>query len=240
MINDIEYPSVTTILKQLNKPALIGWAVKMCAEWIQTKADKDPNGMYILNDEDVEKMTKEYKAVSEEAMDIGSEVHNHIESYVKAKLRGESYDVKGEKRDEVQNGFLAFLGWEKEYVESWIESEVKVDYEKESQYCYCGIVDGVAKFKDGRTMLIDFKVSKGIYPEYITQLSAYRNAYEQYSGKPIDDMGILRLDKLTGEPEWKEYDEDKYIAEINSFLKLVDYYYSKPRRLKNNPYVVRK
>jgi|GEM_PF-5374228 len=51
-------------------------------------------------------------------------------------------------------------------------------------------------------------------------------------------MGILRLDKDTGLPEWKDY-SDKYETKLISFLSLLDYYYKdKKRRLKNNPRVL--
>jgi len=47
----------------------------------------------------------------------------------------------------------------------------------------------------------------GFYePEYPLQLSSYRNAFTQRTDINVDSMGILRLDKESGEPFWKKYE----------------------------------
>lgn len=243
VVDGMELISVTNILGQLDKSgALIPWAVKLCSKYIND--NYKPN---MTSDEFdtlcLDAKTK-YKEVSEDAMDTGTKIHDLIEVYIK-----QGRDAVGEMKDEVENGFLAFLEWEKENIDKWIESEQPVF---DLELCYGGTLDAVARMKDGRTMVIDFKSSKGFYDGYAEQVSAYRharmglaNAHQvqflggetktlEYDLMPIDGCGVLTLDKLTGEPEWKDYtkDQDK---KFKSFCYLLDFFYeNKKRRLKNN------
>lgn len=106
VIEGAEYPSVTTILGLLDKSdALIGWATKCMQDYILTKKDEY---------EDFETLIKEarykFREASQDAMDVGSEVHRLIEEYIK-----DGKDPIGKMDERVENGFLAFLEWEKQY-----------------------------------------------------------------------------------------------------------------------------
>jgi hypothetical protein len=238
-INSIEYPAVTTIIGQLDKSAgLIPWAVNSTCQWIEENYDPEQP-----LEEQLQIAKKEYKNVSKEALDIGSEIHDLIEKYIK-----HGRDAIGELRDEVQNGFLAFLDWEEKNIDCWIESEMSV---VDTNYGYAGTLDATAIFKDGRKMVIDFKSSKGFYDGYGMQVASYGYARQSMSGEyniksrfgeykinckqqDFDGCGVLRLDKATGIPEFKDYSkvmEQKY----NAFLLLTKFYYCfKKRRLKGN------
>jgi len=209
-----DYPGVTTILGELGKGnALLQWAVNCAVQWLE----ENPN--------DFDGAKKHWRDVSKEAMDIGSEVHNLIEQYIKMRIIGKNIDYHGKYRSEVENGYLAFLEWEKNNIDKWIESEMTIYNDK---YWYAGTLDAVAKLKNNKIYVIDFKSSKGFYDDYVLQISAYRNAY----GKNTDGMGILRLDKETGLPEWKDYSQ-KYEQSIEAFHYLVQFYYTfKKRRIK--------
>ena len=69
-------------------------------------------------------------------------------------------------------------------------------------------------------------------------MAAYRFAYEMTPDcVQVDGCGVLRLDKITGQPEFKDYSEG-YERKLGAFLALVEFYYKdKKRRLKNNPKV---
>jgi ElaB/YqjD/DUF883 family membrane-anchored ribosome-binding protein len=242
--NGIEYPSVTTILDILDKSgALMGWAVKCTGQYI---IDNYSEGCDI--DELVATAKREYRNVSDEAKDIGTEIHNKIEQYIK-----KGKDAVGEMDERVENAFIAFLEWESENIDEWIESEKNVF---DPHYGFAGTLDAVAKFKDGRVMVLDFKSSKGFYDGYDKQISAYKYARDNLTGThdvvsydgsiykvtypeiKSDGCGILRLDKATGMPEFKDYTK-KYDRQIKSFLQLTKFYYQdKKRRLKNNPRVI--
>ena len=58
-----------------------------------------------------------------------------------------------------------------------------------------------------------------------------------YPEMRIDGMGVLRLDKVTGLPEFKDYSKN-YDKCLRTFKALCEYYYcEKKRRLKNNKFV---
>ncbi len=259
-VNGIQFPSVTTILGQLDKSAgLLPWAVKMMSQRINEELDKHTEGIYAkwtpeAIKEIVETGRREYRNVSQKAMDIGSEVHDRIKEYI---LNGR--DAVGNMPDEVENAFIAFLDWEKDNVIEWLESEKKVYH---PLYYYAGTLDAIVRMKDGKVRLIDFKTSKGFYDGMAEQVAAYKEARQMmtpdsvvnykhttketgthsfdvgYGPITIHGTGILRLDKETGLPEFKDYDkvqENKYKA----FGHLLDFYYAqKKRRLKNNPRVL--
>jgi hypothetical protein len=213
-INHQEYPSVTTILDILDKPILKQWAVNMAIEYLFAQENITPTRL-------TEAKT-EWKNVSQKAKDIGSEIHNLIEQYIK-----NGRDAIGELKPEVENGFIAFLEWEKENIDTWLDSEMSVH---DPIHCYAGTLDAVAKMKNGKIYVIDFKSSKGFYSGYDMQIAAYRNAYQN---QLVDGMGILRLDKSTGLPEWKDYSK-VYDNKLNAFLLLTDFYYAvAKRRCKN-------
>jgi hypothetical protein len=218
-INDIEYPSVTEVLDQLKKEALIQWAVNCAIKYIEQ------NG---LIQETLEKAKTEYRNVSQKSLDIGSEVHSSIESYIKF-----GRDKLGKIKPEVENALIAFWDWEKENNVDWIESEMTV---VNKDLGYAGTLDAIANV-NGKIVCIDFKSSKDIYPEYITQVCAYKLARESMDSPiKIDYVGILRLDKETGIPEFKLIDKQERIErEQKAFEALLKYYYlAKKRRLKNN------
>jgi len=233
-IEGVDYPSVTQILDILDKPALKQWAVNMACNYIKDNVksgDFDATEIKDLADQ----AKKEWKNLSQEAMSIGSEVHSLIEKYIK-----DGRDAVGEMRPEVENAFLAFLDWEKENIDKWLASEMTV---YDPTIGYAGTLDAIAKMKknvtfNGLIYVLDFKASKGFYDGYGMQLSGYRGAVQRELDYSIDGQGIVRLDKETGLPEFKDYSK-VYEAKLSAFYKLTDYYYAAAkRRLKNNPRVM--
>lgn len=242
-IDNIEWPSVTEILGQLDKSsALIPWALNQAEKYILNQKPNESNLTQVVADAKVK-----YKEVSQESLDIGSEVHHAIENYIKY-----GKDKIGEIRDEVMNALIAFWDWEKDNHVEWIESESPIVSETIG---YAGTLDAIAKV-NGIVTCIDFKSSKAIYDEYIMQVCAYGYArrdmvgnysintgsgdeVRNYNPIEIDAVGILRLDKTTGMPEWKMiHDQKKIERTIDAFLALTKFYYLvKNRRLKNNPIV---
>ncbi len=241
--NGEQYPSVSTIIGQLDKSgALIPWALNCFESKLKELLQ---SGMAI--DEAITTAKRDYKNVSETALDIGSQVHNAIEQYIKT-----GRDLSGELMPEVANGFIAFLEWEKNNVEIWLESEIKV---VNDQAGYGGTYDAIFLDKNGQTVIVDFKTSSAIYDEYWLQISAYRIAREMMYGEytiefergetatfnfdlpriEIDKSAILRLDKKTGMPEYVIRDDIKSAHDYLAFLTLTDFYYQhKKRRLKGN------
>ena len=216
-----QYPSVTTVLDILDKPALKQWAVNMACDYIAEALHADVPTI----SEKVEEARTEWKNQSQEALDIGSEVHEIIEEHIAGNPA-----LIDQLRPEVIKAYEAFCKWEEENIDCWLHSEMTV---YSHQLCIAGTLDAVAKLKDGRTVVIDFKSSKGFYEGYGEQTAIYRHCYESMNATDLDGNLVLRLDKVTGMPEAKDY-SDKYDQQLFAFIKLLDYWYAaKKRRCKN-------
>lgn len=231
---EVSYPSVTTILGMLSKgDALNYWAAGCAVDYISENLEelRTPSGPHRV-DEILRNAKKAFKDASQKALDTGSAVHDAIEQYIKT-----GRDPSGEMSDQAQHGFLAFLDWEKKNHVEWVSSELELISEKRG---YAGTCDAIARI-NGYLYLVDFKTSKAIYDEYRFQLGAYLQAYNEENVNPavgqLTNVGILRLDKETGEPEWKDVSMgiDKRMRAFNVLT--VFYYTEKKRRLKNNPFV---
>lgn len=222
----IEYPSVTTVIGILGKgDAFLGWAVKCAVEYIRTAAASGNLDLALV----LNNALHEWKNTRDEAADIGSECHQLIHKYIKF-----GRDVTGQLRPEVENGFLAFLDWEKGNAVKWIQTELQV---VSRVHGFAGTLDAICEI-GGKKYLIDFKSSKAFYDGFDMQLAAYQVAAAEM-GHDTEGCGILRLDKETGLPEWKDYSEKQEQAK-GAFLALLKFYYlQKNRRLKNNPFILK-
>ena len=234
IINNEDYVRITTICNLLDKSdALIQWAANCTVEYIKQNANLIHMKGYIVDDDLLNNARFYFREVSKEAMDIGSQVHDIIMHYIKAKIKDEELDITkyNNYREEVENGFLAFLDWEKLNKVEWLKSEFIVYHE---YLCFAGRADALC-FINGRLTILDFKTSKGFYDGYELQLTGYRIAYMSNQDSFFDtnkpDLGILRLDKKTGLPEYKDYTN---LYKPEAFNYLVNFYYAyKKRRLKN-------
>jgi len=216
-----EYPSVTTIISDCN-PKDWGpqWGANMVVEWIKKNcslfnSDVDPESYYEVWESDLDNARFNFRNVSQEALDIGSAVHSAIEYYLKT---GREPKIEHEK---VLAGFVAFLEWKDEHKLLPLALE-------ETVYgnCWGGQLDYRGMF-NGKQYVIDFKTSKAIYPADMgPQIAAYRSTFDVRSDCIIEGSGILRLDKETGLPEWKDFSK-RYESDLNIFNKMVELYFAR-------------
>ena len=159
-------PGVTTIINQLDKPALIQWAWKLGKEGKDWKAERDSAG------------------------DIGTLVHELVMSY----WTKEEVDLSGytlEQCDMARTCAEKIHSWtdlediEPILVEIPLVSEV---------YKFGGQPDLYAKV-NGRNRLIDIKTSSGIYDSHWLQDAAYGILLRAARGFKVDEYQILWLPK---------------------------------------------
>ncbi len=251
---EFQYPSVTKIIGDATDKSapLMGWATGQVVEWIRQNRlpykdssyeDGWLDGLYLLTPEDLDKARFAYKDVSQEALDIGSEVHNAIERHLNWLLTGGMVELQatakhaelvGNLSGQAANAFGAFLQWKDEH-------DLKPKKLEQTVYGngWGGTLDFVGYYDD-KLYVIDWKSSKAHYPEMRYQVAAYRNAREKelafIAGNKVGKMprfddfplikgcGVLRLDKETGLPDFKDhsktYDQDLKIfnAMVNLFF----------------------
>lgn len=159
------YPSVTTIISALEKPALPRWAAKAVAqyavgEWRSLSAliESDPDAA-------VDLLQRAPWRSTERAADLGTHIHEIAEA-----LAGEAEmpDIRDEAQPYVE-GFLAAVE-EHDIRPSHVEVTVA-----HRTLGYAGTADMIATV-DGVPAVVDIKTGKGVYAETALQLSAYRHA----------------------------------------------------------------
>lgn len=110
-------PSVTEVLKVLDKSGpLMWWAVNCMRDYL---FEMIGTGRTITTS-DVEEARRNFRKVSQKALDVGTEVHAAIEQYLKT---GKESKVVCIENEQVVAGFVAFLEFEEEYGLEPIEIE---------------------------------------------------------------------------------------------------------------------
>lgn len=188
-IDGRKVPGVTTILGTvLAKPALVGWASKLVAEYV---ADKDALWLEELRADGRDALVGHLKGVPNRAKTAaglrGTQVHAYAERV-----------IAGEELEETEE--LAPLWGHIEscvkFLDAWEITPVAVEAVVASrEHRYCGTVDLVA---DSGALhqrgLYDYKTgASGIWPETALQLAAYLHADAYVAGTgeaPVADLDI--------------------------------------------------
>jgi hypothetical protein len=200
------YPSVTTIIGDcLNKAgALNQWAANSAVGYVKDHWE-EMQGMGI--GECLNAARFDYKRLSREALEIGSEFHELAEYF----YLHDSYN-KWPKNQKVVNCLEAFDDWDNENKITVIATERTVLGEH-----WGGTLDLECTL-NGIHTIVDYKTSKAFYMDsMLPQLAAY------WSVTDAEEAGILRVDKETGEYEYKRLKKkqlEKGLRIFNAMLNL--------------------
>lgn len=210
------YPSVTTVLQVIAKPALLGWAAKvertLCIETAAQLYD-DTHGTpkmsrvaYMASLEKRLGATKAHTRELEKAGDIGTGAHALIEWT----MRKECGQKVGPEPIVSQESLIAFHEWQ-----NWRESRKlkprlieQVVYSHE--HCFAGTMDVFAEITvpelDGPVMALgDWKTGRAIYPESTLQNAAYMAALvEMNHARDFSGGFVVRLPKKVDDPGFEE------------------------------------
>ena len=177
--NGITYPSVTQILSIVNKPYLVNWANNLGLKGVAVQD------------------------ASKESTDVGTLTHAFIEGHITR----EEVSTDGYNRGTVDQALLCYEGyliWEEKYHPTYVETE-KSFISKE--HGYAGTIDAVCKIGD-QQYILDWKTSASIYPEYVSQVVAYRLGMGK-TGTGWGDsgngchVGVVRLFKDSTSPGYQ-------------------------------------
>jgi hypothetical protein len=189
---DKKVRSVTQANDIIAKPALIGWAARMAAEYFkdQIEPGKSYDEIQLVTIFESAKGAHWKKKV--DAGNLGTFVHNWVEDYINGK--NPAIPVNKKLKDAVQR----FLDWQKAHKVGFLLSEQQVYSRK---YIYTGTLDFICKI-DGKMYIGDLKTSSGIFPEMLIQTAAYRFARsEEYPKEKYVGQVIVRVGKEDGELE---------------------------------------
>lgn len=178
-----EVPSVTTILKVLNKPNLIGWA----------------NYMGLRG--------KKVKTILDDTSSFGTMVHSLIDGIINNKYIIYIHDINASySKLEIMLAMRNFIEWKdaNEIVPIMTETKLEIDD-------YGGTLDFYGTI-NGKLTLLDFKTSKAIRLSMFIQLALYTILLES-NGYEVEQVGILIVNKNKSESKFLTREElDLYIG----------------------------
>lgn len=186
----VTYPGLTTVLRVINKDALIRWASRLTAEAAVSQAADLPglverNGVKGV----VDMLLNQSDKRRDEAGSRGTEVHELAEKM----LKGEPLPPLSEEKRAMLQGIAewwARSGWRMRMTEALVVNP---------SMGYGGTLDLLAYDADGLTVLADYKTSSGgIYGETRLQLLGYGEAtYIAPQGSPVV-YNMPRIDRYVG------------------------------------------
>ena len=205
-VDGVVVESATGVTGVINKPALMYWAVNQAIEFLRNalRAGESYDEIQLQRILDGAKVA--HRMRKEEAGDIGTLVHEAVESYIKTGVETKVVHPKAKEC------FANFMKWVKDNNVKFISSERKV-YSKLHRYA------GTADFEcviDGKTFVGDVKTSTGIYDEYWFQVSGYQQALEEETGKLYDGQVIVRVGK-DGSFEVQYRFNNDYLENVKAF-----------------------
>lgn len=178
-------PSVTTVLKILNKPALDGWAARVSAEY----AFKNRDQLVLFDEREfIASVKNAHRTEARNAADLGTQIHEICERWAK----GNPGEIP-KQADPYINQFIGFLT---DVKPEFVLTECTLWNRTAG---YAGTADAVI-LVGKECWLIDYKTGKGIYPEHGLQLAALAFSEFQvdadgteYEMPPIAKQAVIHL-----------------------------------------------
>lgn len=165
--------------------------------------------------------------VSEAAAQAGTLAHDAIEAFIKLKgvpaETGEPYpwpDAEPGVLAKAQNAFDQFLEW---YDQTKIQI-TDTEFGSHSEvYGFGGTLDAIGTDSKGRVVLLDWKTSNAIYPDYLIQLAAYALLLEENRGIKVEGFHIVRVAKENADFAHASFQDLEH--EKGTFLTMLELYH---------------
>lgn len=155
-------PSITNIIGILDKPAIPRWAAKKVAEqaWTLRETLED-----LGRDEAIDILKGSPWRNSKRAADRGTTIHDYL--YARANKRS---------TPELEGDALRYKAAADEFLKAY-DPKFRLTEFTVFGDGYAGTADALAVI-GGRSLIVDYKTSKALYPEIALQLAAIRHANE--------------------------------------------------------------
>jgi hypothetical protein len=170
-------PAVSTILAELNKPALVQWAANMGADraiaMMEERAGDDAGALVYRSEFDTLRgaIANAHLELKDEAANVGTAVHEWITDNIANIL-----DIRLPEDPALRPACEAFVEWWRESGFVVAGAELIVVDVKER---YAGRFDLLVRDGQSRLWVLDIKTSNSIYVEHVLQCSAYATAIRQ-------------------------------------------------------------
>jgi hypothetical protein len=207
------YPSVTSVLGVLDKPAIPRWAAREAARYALEHADELSRLDF---DQALRRASGAPWAERDRAADKGTDTHGVMEAIA----LGRPIDVIQPGTENAVRGVVEF----------WLEFKpvpIAVEQTVVSDLGYAGSFDLIASL-GSQTALIDLKTSKSAYPDTALQLAAYGNAdriiHPDGSTEPVPQIDAYYVLHCPHDKPWglvpyhvTEADFDAFLSTLAAF-----------------------
>ena len=215
------HPGATTVLKCLDKPALLPWGVKLCSENIKEALEKWDFSKP-LTKLDIARICEEgkniYKKKASDAADLGTRVHKAVDAII--------HDQEPVITDDIKAGVEGFLEWKALNSITISLGDTKLG---SKLFGYGGSLDFIGFDPSGAAVIFDVKTTKarkgmnhGVYPEFGLQLASYAKAFTETYGIPVKEVHALWLNKE--KPEFKSLKVTNINVAFEAFLACLKIY----------------
>lgn len=179
----------TTIIGIKDKSVpLVIWATELARDYLLEMFQKGE-----MSEEFIKYSATIHREKLKTAGDIGSEIHDWCEKYIRHNLGQIEEEPKIPAKREIKLGAISFLNWVKEHNVKFISTE-KIVYSR--KYNFIGKMD-IEAIVDGEYSLVDLKSSNGLYNSVKMQTSAYAKADEEEDKPKYQRRWAIRLSKET-------------------------------------------
>ena len=131
----------------------------------------------------------------DEAAEAGTLAHLMVEAYI----NGHTFNVSKYPQaiqNQAQQAFGAYLTWERMTNLKIVVQEMELVSEI---YKFGGCPDAIGEI-DGELCLVDWKTSNAVYQDYLIQLAAYKQLWEENNpGRPLNGFHLCRFAKDHGD-----------------------------------------
>ena len=207
-------PSVTGVTGRYQESGgLIYWANQVGLGEDESCADQERCGQC------GRRPGKPHREVATRAADIGSYAHDLIEHEVKGVSIDEEYweFLDPEQRAAADQCLSGFRRWVDGLRLTFIETELRLVSEKHQ---FGGMVDSIARTDGGALILPDWKTSKGLFPNMLSQIAGYGILVNETDifGE-VEEYHILRISKKTASFHHHSWTAESFEPARQWFLK---------------------
>jgi hypothetical protein len=186
------FPGVTGSLSVISKPAIGPWmrneALDHVKQALLKRLNGSPNVNVLMDEHWIECLMREAKKrpekLKDDAADLGTQAHAFFDLIVHG---SEPQSVP----EAIQAPVAAFKEWWKNSGIELVLGDTKV---ASLIHGYGGSLDALGRRKDSY-IILDWKTSNGIYPEYALQVAAYGQAFFETFGVYCQEGIIVRFGK---------------------------------------------
>ena len=167
---------------------LIMWSAKCAAEKFEDLIEPGKPIDEIQKKEIYQQIKTAHRNTLEKAGDIGTNVHEHIEDYIKTDIEPKIYN------EQIKHSFGLFKEW-------WDDNKKFYEVMYLEKVCYhslkfCGTVDAVMRdAMTGEIIVVDWKSGSGIYKSHIMQCMFYLMALNEEFGFNCKRIMIVNAPK---------------------------------------------